>query len=90
MPEGASVTPLIAASANSGLGLAAVLILTVFAYFAACAAWPFARCGRCDGRGFHLSPTGQHLRDCRRCKGTGRRVRIGRRIYTRVLDRGDR
>jgi hypothetical protein len=82
------MTPLTAANASGALALAVLAIVAVGAYLVACAAWPFSRCRWCDGRGFHLSPTGRHMRDCRHCKGTGRRVRIGRRLYICLAGRG--
>jgi len=49
-------------------------------YLLACAIWPYANCGRCNGQGKSRSPSGKKFRNCPRCKGTGRRKRIGRRL----------
>ncbi|WP_238160366.1 hypothetical protein [Kribbella pratensis] len=59
--------------------IVAALILTSL-YLLACAIWPYANCGRCDGAGKSRSPSGKKFRNCPRCKGTGRRKRIGRRL----------
>ncbi|MEV4762522.1 hypothetical protein AB0J89_07780 [Micromonospora chokoriensis] len=48
-------------------------------YLAVCAASPWGRCGRCHGARFHRTAIGTR-RDCRRCDGTGIRVRAGRRL----------
>ncbi|MEO3926933.1 hypothetical protein ABGB07_24120 [Micromonosporaceae bacterium B7E4] len=47
-------------------------------YIVLCAVAPFGRCRRCAGRRNRLD---RRHRDCRWCDGTGRRVRIGRRLY---------
>jgi DnaJ-class molecular chaperone len=64
-----------------------VLVLTVplavAGYLAACRWWPYAACWRCHGDGKKRSPTGRAWRPCKRCKGTGTRLRIGRRILNR-------
>jgi hypothetical protein len=53
-----------------------------FGYVVACRIWPFTGCRKCDGRGQFRSPSGRAWRHCRRCKGSGSRVRTGRRIWT--------
>jgi hypothetical protein len=78
------MTPLIAASASSTFGLVVVAGLLIVGYFLACAAYPFGKCRRCSGLGRHHSPGRAHWRDCKRCVGTGARVRVGRRIYMRL------
>lgn len=42
--------------------------------------WPIRTCGRCDGSGKTRSPSGRHWRPCKRCSGSGGRVRLGRRV----------
>jgi hypothetical protein len=69
------VTPLV---------LLASLIIAGYAafYLTLCAAFPFGHCRRCHGTGKLYSPIFKRtFRLCPRCDGTGRRVRIGRRIY---------
>lgn len=51
-------------------------------YVFACWWWPFAACGKCEGVGKFRSPSGRAWRKCRRCKGSGERVRVGRRLWT--------
>lgn len=59
-----------------------LLVLAVsIVYLGACAFWPFAACRRCSGTAKLKSPTGKAWRPCPRCGGTGRRVRVGRRVY---------
>jgi len=41
--------------------------------------FPYAPCWHCRGSGKHRS--GKYWRPCRKCKGTGRRTRLGRRIW---------
>lgn len=76
----------LAASGGSdlaGLGVVIVAALVVAAgYAASCVLWPFAGCWHCDGTGQHRSPTGRAWRPCRRCRGTGARVRAGRQLVT--------
>lgn len=51
-------------------------------YVGQCAAFPFGHCRRCKGTGKLYSRIFRGtFRLCPRCDGTGRRVRIGRRIY---------
>jgi hypothetical protein len=47
-------------------------------YALACAVWPYAACGKCDGAGRFRSPSKKYWRPCRRCEGSGRRIRVGR------------
>lgn len=49
-------------------------------YLLACWIWPFAACHRCEGLGRFRSPSGKAWRRCRRCKGTGERLRVGHRV----------
>jgi hypothetical protein len=51
-------------------------------YLALCAGYPFGNCRRCKGSGKRHNPFfGGGHRLCNRCAGTGRRVRLGRRVY---------
>jgi DnaJ-class molecular chaperone len=79
-----SMPPLVAlVAAGSVLLLAALVAAAVVGYLAACRIWPYANCGRCSGSGKSGSPTRKTFRKCPRCKGTGRRTRIGRRLLDR-------
>ena len=64
--------------------IAATLLVT-FGYGLLCAASPFGNCRKCGGLGFQLTTDrrgnpkrGKH---CRRCNGTGKRIRIGRHLF---------
>jgi hypothetical protein len=69
------------------LAIACLLAVTL-GYGAVCVAAPFARCGKCHGFGFATTTDrkGRPKRgkNCRRCKGRGKRVRVGRWIYNRA------
>lgn len=62
-----------------------VILAALVAYALSCWVWPFADCWRCNGAGHHR-PTGNRKlsRPCRRCKATGKRLRIGRRAWNRA------
>lgn len=68
---------------GGGFGALALLALALAAgYLAACAVWPFTRCRnpRCEG-GKVRSPSGRSWRRCTWCKGSGMRLRAGRRVF---------
>lgn len=69
---------------NGTATVVAVAVLTglaaLGAYWVACLLWPFANCRRCGGDGKTRSPSGKAWRVCKRCDGTGRRLRAGRHI----------
>lgn len=56
-------------------------LLGAAAYAIACGIWPFKACRRCDGASKLRSPSGHAWRPCPRCKGSGRRLRTGRRVW---------
>ncbi|MFE2086139.1 hypothetical protein [Streptomyces sp. NPDC059460] len=66
--------------------LASTLLLFVtLSYASLCAASPFGNCRKCRGMG-HAITTDRKGRtkrgkDCRRCKATGKRIRVGRHLY---------
>jgi hypothetical protein len=68
----------------------AVLAVTAFFgltyYVGRCAWFPLAACWRCKGEGKFrsLGGRGKTWRLCRRCKGTGSRIRPGRMIWDRM------
>jgi hypothetical protein len=75
---------LTAASHPTGGGAAGLILLALLAlvaYIAACVIWPFGACRKCAGLGRFRSPTGRAWRACKHCRGTGARVRAGRRIW---------
>ncbi|MGW2281983.1 hypothetical protein [Streptomyces sp. NPDC001770] len=63
----------------------ALLLLITLSYSGLCAASPFGNCRKCRGFGFAMKTDrkGRTKRgkDCRRCKATGKRIRIGRHLY---------
>jgi hypothetical protein len=66
----------------NGTILGALIALGLILYYpTSCAFWPYARCWRCKGDGKFTAWWGKAFRLCGRCDGTGRRLRIGRRIY---------
>lgn len=73
-----------AATATDLPGLFYAVVVTVVLaglYVLECWWWPYGKCGKCEGTGKRWSPDGKHFRDCPRCDGRGRRIRIGRRIW---------
>lgn len=69
------------------LAITCLLAITL-CYGSLCAGSPFGRCRRCNGLGFQLTTDrrGKPKRGktCRRCRGKGRRIRIGRWLYNRA------
>ncbi|QNA74183.1 hypothetical protein C8250_021750 [Streptomyces sp. So13.3] len=67
------------------LAASALILLFTLGYVALCAANPFAACRKCRGFGFLVKTTrrgkAKRGRDCRRCKGHGARIRIGRHLW---------
>jgi hypothetical protein len=62
----------------------ALLVLITTGYAIACAYRPFADCQLCRGSGRRRSPTrrtGPRCPRCPRCRGTGIRLRTGRRLF---------
>jgi hypothetical protein len=76
---------LAAATATSTLAvlgwLALAAVLALAGYALVCAVSPFARCRACAGAGERPGPILRRLRPCTSCAGTGRRLRIGRRLF---------
>ncbi|MEU3323210.1 hypothetical protein [Streptomyces sp. NPDC006785] len=63
----------------------ALLTFITLSYVSLCAASPFGNCRRCRGWGFAMKTDrkgrAKRGKDCRRCKATGKRIRIGRHLY---------
>ncbi|MEU3319505.1 hypothetical protein [Streptomyces sp. NPDC006785] len=63
----------------------ALLLFLTISYTSLCAASPFGNCRRCRGWGFAMKTDrkgrAKRGKDCRRCKATGKRIRIGRHLY---------
>ncbi|MFB7967729.1 hypothetical protein [Streptomyces rubiginosohelvolus] len=62
-----------------------LLTFITLSYASLCAASPFGNCRRCRGWGFAMKTDrkgrAKRGKDCRRCKATGKRIRIGRHLY---------
>lgn len=69
------------------LAIACLFAITL-CYSSLCAVSPFGNCRKCRGMGHALKidRKGRPKRgkDCRRCKATGKRIRVGRWIYHRA------
>lgn len=85
------MTHLIAASASTARPgwtvLVGLLAAALLAYAASCAWWPFGKCGKCKGNGRLARSDGKVFRLCPRCGATGRRLRIGRRLWNAINHR---
>lgn len=53
-------------------------------YAVVCKLWPSQECPRCGGSGKRRSPTRKNFGRCRKCKGHGERLRLGRRVMNRL------
>ncbi|MEV8207127.1 hypothetical protein ACWD9X_23480 [Streptomyces sp. NPDC005075] len=63
----------------------ALFLFITLSYVTLCAASPFGDCRKCHGWG-HAIKTDRKGRtkrgkDCRHCKATGKRIRVGRHLY---------
>lgn len=76
------------AATSTGLALIPALLVAALivgaGYLIACAVWPITSCLWCGGDGKHRSPWGGSWRRCRRCKGSGERIHVGQRLWTRL------
>ncbi|MFE3327542.1 hypothetical protein [Streptomyces sp. NPDC059176] len=66
----------------------ACLFVVTFGYGALCAGSPFGTCRKCNGFGFAMDTDrkGRPKRgkSCRRCRATGKRIRVGRWLFNRA------
>jgi hypothetical protein len=62
-----------------------VLILVALGYALSCAVYPYKACRSCRGVGQFRSSILRGIRLCRRCDGTGRALRAGRRAYNAAV-----
>lgn len=61
----------------------ALVVLTGYAL--SCAVRPYRDCWLCDGKAHHRSKRNPKLsRPCRWCRSTGKRLRLGRRLWNRA------
>lgn len=62
-----------------------VMILVALGYAWSCGVYPYKACRSCRGVGHFRSPFLRAIRLCRRCNGTGRTLRAGRRAYNAAI-----
>ncbi|MFU8875893.1 hypothetical protein [Micromonospora sp. SL4-19] len=62
------------------------LALLTLGYLAVCVVAPFGRCRTCNSTGRKRSPLSRSGRECRRCAGTGLRLRPGRHAINHIKD----
>lgn len=69
------------------LAAIACLLAVTLGYGGLCAVSPFGDCRKCHGWGFEMTTDRKGRlkrgKDCRRCKATGKRIRVGRWLYNR-------
>lgn len=63
-----------------------IAIAVAAIYLISCRIWPFGPCLVCGGDGKRRSPSGKAWRRCRRCRGTGMRLRAGRYLINHVSE----
>jgi hypothetical protein len=60
-------------------------ILGTGCYLLSCAIWPYKPCRLCDGSKRHMAVgTERAYRRCLWCKGSGERLRLGRKVLNRM------
>jgi hypothetical protein len=59
-------------------------IIFLFGYYLSIKVYPFTKCKYCDGRGRFSAPAPYSYAwgRCRKCGGTGRKDRLGARLFT--------
>ncbi|MFG2552476.1 hypothetical protein [Streptomyces sp. NPDC048581] len=61
------------------------LLFVALGYVSLCRASPYGDCRKCRGLGFAMKTDRKgHIKrgkNCRRCKGHGKRIRVGRHLY---------
>ena len=62
-----------------------VMLFVALGYLWSCAVYPYRPCRSCKGYGYFRSPLFRAIRLCRRCDGTGRTLRAGRRAYNAAV-----
>jgi len=62
-----------------------MMIVVALGYAWSCAVYPYRSCRSCRGVGHFRSPILRAIRLCRRCGGTGRTLRAGRRAYNAAV-----
>ena len=64
-----------------------VLLVLAGLYLYSSWRWPFTVCTRCKGKPKDRSPSKKHWDDCKRCGGSGKRVRFGAQLLGRSNSR---
>ncbi|MEU9780923.1 hypothetical protein AB0H92_08140 [Streptomyces phaeochromogenes] len=63
----------------------ACLLAVTLGYVSLCASSPYGDCRKCRGFGFAMKTDRKGRlkrgKTCRRCKGLGKRIRVGRHLY---------
>lgn len=67
----------------AAITLATLPMIVTVRYLGLCWVKPFRPCRKCVGRGRLATPLGRLTRQCRRCRGTGLRLRLGRHVINR-------
>lgn len=62
-------------------GAVVATAVALLGYAIVCTAWPYRVCPRCYGASRLVTRSGRVARRCRRCHGTGLRLRLGRRAW---------
>jgi hypothetical protein len=60
-----------------------IILLAIGAYAGSLYLWPFRPCIRCGGTGRNKGSSRRRFGECRRCKGSGHRRRLGARTIHR-------
>ncbi len=55
-------------------------------YVGHCAWRPYADCRKCNGNPRFTSASGRSWRLCRKCGGSGSRIRLGRLVWLKIKD----
>ncbi|KAA9165034.1 hypothetical protein FPZ12_006935 [Amycolatopsis acidicola] len=61
------------------------MLFVTLGYIWSCAVYPYKACRSCRGFGHFRSSILGAIRLCRRCNGTGRTLRAGRRAYNATV-----
>lgn len=61
-----------------------IALIVAFRYGIACWIRPFGTCRKCQGKRHLPNRIGRGTHECRRCKGTGLRLRWGRHLFNFV------
>lgn len=69
----------------NGAGIVTTLAVLTSVYLLSCLVWPWRKCPACDSGKRRF---GSVWRTCPRCGGTGKRKRIGARLFDMVTGGG--